>query len=379
MLYLGIMISPTKDRQIPVLFVLPTLGTGGSERVVFNLCLHLGPQYLPIVTAFRDGPLRKDMSNAGIQVHVLNRRGGIDFMLIVKLVRLIRIHKIKILNSHHFVSLFYAFWVACLADIAIIHTEHSKWEMEALTPFWNCWLNFFLKRIDLVSAVSKITYAHIKEIYNVEEKRLALVLNGIDVNLFKKCRAKTVSRESIGLRPQDIVIGTVGNLRKEKNQGLLIRALAIMKDRGRSFKALFIGDGPCRSDLEILAAELKVDEKVIFLGTRRDVPHLYGLLDIYCLTSRFEGLPLTLLEAMAAGVPVIGTDVIGISEVISNNKNGLLVPDNDTEELTKAILMLAQNVNLRKAFAEAGRRLVCDRYDFKECVTHYERLFQRFI
>jgi len=365
MLYLGIMISPTKDRQIPVLFVLPTLGTGGSERVVFNLCLHLGPQYLPIVAAFRDGPLRKDMSDAGIQVHVLNRRGGIDFMLIVKLVRLIRIHQIKILNCHHFVSLFYAFWAACLTGIPIIYTEHSKWEMEALTPFWNWWFRF--------------TYAHIKEIYNVEEKRLALVLNGIDVNLFKKGREKTVSRKSLGLRPQDIVIGTVGNLRKEKNQELLIRALAIMKDMGRSFKALFVGDGPCRSDLEMLAAELKVDEEIIFLGTRRDVPHLYWLLDIYCLTSRFEGLPLTLLEAMAAEVPVIGTDVIGIREVISNNENGVLVPDNDPEELAKAILMLAESVTLRNTLAEHGRRLVCDQYNLTKFVRNYQRLFQRLI
>jgi len=171
---------------VPILFVLPTLGTGGSERVVLNLCLHLGPDYVPIVAAFRDGPLRKDMSDVGIQVHVLNRRGGIDFMLIVKLARLIRIHQIKILNCHHFVSLFYAFWAACLTGIPIIHTEHSKWEMETLTPFWNWWFSFFLKRIDLVSAVSKITYAHIKEIYNVEEKRLALVLNGIDVNQYQE-------------------------------------------------------------------------------------------------------------------------------------------------------------------------------------------------
>jgi len=181
------------------------------------------------------------------------------------------------------------------------------------------------------------------------------------------------------LRPQDIVFGTVGNLRQEKNQELLIRALAIMKDKGRSFKALFIGDGHCRSDLEMLAAELKVDEKIIFLGTRRDVPYLYGLLDIYCLTSRFEGLPLTLLEAMAAGVPVIGTDVLGIREVISNNENGLLVPDNDPEQLAKAILMLAQNVSLRNALAERGRRLVYDRYDLKTCVRNYEGVFQRLI
>jgi len=171
----------------------------------------------------------------------------------------------------------------------------------------------------------------------------------------------------------------VGNLRKEKNQELLIRALAIMKDMGRSFKALFVGDGPCRSDLEMLAAELKVDEEIIFLGTRRDVPHLYWLLDIYCLTSRFEGLPLTLLEAMAAEVPVIGTDVIGIREVISNNENGVLVPDNDPEELAKAILMLAESVTLRNTLAEHGRRLVCDQYNLTKFVRNYQRLFQRLI
>jgi len=343
---------------VPILFVLPTLGTGGSERVVLNLCLHLGPDYVPIVAAFRDGALRKEMTSAAIQVHVLNRRSGIDLTLIVKLARLIRSHHARIVNTHHFVSLFYAFWAARLTRIPIIHTEHSKWEMEALTPSWNWWFSFFLNRIDLVSAVSKITYAHIKEIYNVEEKRLALVLNGIDVNLFKKGREKTISRESLGLRPQDIVFGTVGNLRKEKNQELLIRALAIMKDRGRSFKALFIGDGPCRSDLKMLATELGVEKQVIFLGIRSDVPRLYGLFDIYCLTSRFEGLPLTLLEAMAAGIPVIGTDVLGIREVIRNNENGLLVPDDEPKQLAKAILTLAQNArNYDSLFRRVVRKV----------------------
>ena len=367
---------PRNRRRIPVLFVLPTLGTGGSERVVLNLCLHLGPNYVSIVAAFRDGALRKEMTDAGIQVHILNRRSGIDLMLIVKLARLIKSHQVKIVNSHHFVSLFYAFWAARLTRIPIIHTEHSRWEMEDLTPFWDRWFRFFLKRTEAVSAVSEASYTYIQNVYGVEEQRVTLILNGIDDNLFKKAKEETVRRASLGLKAQDIIIGTVGNLRKEKNQELLIRALAIIKDRGGSFKALFIGDGPCRSDLEILAAELKVDDKVIFLGTRRDVPHLYGLFDIYCLTSRFEGLPLTLLEAMAAGVPVIGTDVLGIKEVITDNENGLLVPDNDPEQLSKAILILAGSVTLRNTLAEHGRRLVCDRYNLNKFVRNYERLFQ---
>ena len=364
---------------IPVLFVLPTLGTGGSERVVFNLCLNAGPQYFPVVAAFRDGALRSEFTRAGICCHVLDRRGGIDVSLIFKLLQLMRKYGIRLVNSHHFVSLFYAFWAARLLGMPVMHTEHSKWEMEAHTPFWNGWFRFFLRNIQVVNAVSEASFAHLQQAYGVSNSKAVLTLNGIDMELFKSKCDRGKLRESLGLKPGETVVGTVGNLRREKNQALLIRAVAMLKDWGRPCKAVIVGDGPCRKELEELAATLGAGEEIIFLGTRNDVPSLYAAFDMYCLSSRFEGLPLTLLEAMSASLPVIGTEVMGIAEVVSHNHNGLLVPDDSCPHLAAAITVLQNDAPLRQRISENGHRFVKDNYLLESSVNRYKELFTSLI
>ena len=367
-------------KPIPILFVLPTLGTGGSERVVFNLCLHLDRHlFSPVVAAFRGGTLKKEMIDAGIPVHVLNRCGGVDLRLVLKLIYLIHSYQVRVVNSHHFVSLFYAFVATRLMGVPIIHTEHSRWEMEGLRPFWNRCFKFFLLRIEFVNAVSHEAFLYLRHIYCVKKKKAAFIPNGIDINLFKRFREEPITRASLGLDSDDIIVGNVGNFRKEKNQKLLVRAVSIIKDTGTDIpiKAIFVGDGPYRAEVQSLATELGLREDVIFLGTRTDVPRLYSIFDIYCLPSRFEGLPLTLLEAMAAGVPVIGTDVLGIREIIRNNENGILVTDNSPQQLAVAILNLAKNAKSKTFLSENGFQLVSKHYSLENFVGNYELLFQR--
>ncbi len=362
---------------IPVLFVLPCLGTGGSERVVMNLCLEMQDEFLPVVVAFRDGELAAQLRGSGVVVHVLNRRGGIDLRLTFSLLKLIRKYQIRVINTHHFVSLFYAFWASRFAGVPIVHTEHSRWEMENLSRFWKLWFRLFLSRLEMVTAVSRGAFEYLIDHLSSDKKRTTLVLNGIDVELFKKGAEQPVLRHELGLADDDLVVGCVGNLRVEKNQELLIRALALLQGQDRNVKVLLIGDGPSRSFLENLTQELGVEDKVLFLGIRHDVPRLYGVMDVYCLPSRYEGLPLTLLEAMAAGTPIVGTDVLGISEVIQHRQNGLLVADNDPEKLKDALITLEQNLALRTALAESGRTRVDAAYSFAAFVSGYKLLFMQ--
>lgn len=368
--------NQANEKAIPVLFVLPTLGTGGSERVVYNLCLHAAPQFVPVVAAFRDGALRREMVDAGIACHVLDRRNGLDTGLVLKLLKLIRHYRIKVVNSHHFVSLFYAFWAARFLRLPVLHTEHSQWEMEVMSPFWDRCFRFFLRRIQMVTGVSAAAFAHLRKVYGVEERKCALIVNGIDLERFRNGNRATI-RAQLGLGTDDVVIGTVGNLRQEKNQGLLIQALALLQEWGLSFKGVLVGDGPCRSELEELAASLGIRDQVLFLGTRADVPALYAAFDFYCLCSRHEGMPLTLLEAMAASVPVIGTNVLGIAEVIDHGQNGLLVPDNDVAHLAAAIAVLHTDSELCGKLRTAGFNHVRDNYLLETSVNHYKRLFRQ--
>lgn len=366
----------TTEKAIPVLFVLPTLGTGGSERVVFNLCLHAAPQIFPVVAAFRDGALRQEMIDAGIACHVLDRRGGLDTSLVLKLSKLIRHYRIRVVNSHHFVSLFYSFWAAGFLRVPVLHTEHSKWEMEALSPFWDRCFRFFLRHIQMVNGVSAAAFGYLQKVYRVEERKSALIPNGIDMDRFRNSGGALV-RARLGLKTDELVIGTVGNLRQEKNQGLLLRAVALLQERGLPYKAVLVGDGPCRAELEELAASLGIEDQVLFLGTRTDVPSLYAAFDIYCLCSRYEGMPLTLLEAMAASLPVIGTNVLGIAEVIEHGFNGLLVPDNDAAHLAAAIAVLRTDRNLVESLQKEGPGYVRDNYLLETSVNSYKRLFRQ--
>lgn len=374
------MSSRQNVQPIPILFVIPTLGTGGSERVVLNLCIHLDRQlFSPIVAAFRDGFLKEEMVNAGVPVHVLNRRSGIDMRLTLKLIDLIGRYRVRVVNTHHFVSLFYAFWASRWKRVPLMHTEHSRWEMETLKPIWNYWFKFFLSRIEMGTAVSNEAFLHLLRVYSIDRERCARVPNGVDLKLFKPAQTARITRASLGLSTDDIVIGSVGNLRREKNQELLIKAMRIIKDqyKGRPIKAVLVGDGPRRSDLEKCANELGVGDMIILLGFRGDVPTLYSIFDIYSLTSRYEGLPLTVLEAMAAGLPVVGTAVLGIRELIRNNENGILVPDNDPSRLAEAIWNLIESSKLRNFLSENARRFVHDHYNLKNSINSYESIFNR--
>jgi len=359
--------------SIPLLFVLPGLGTGGSERVVLNLCRELRDGFRPVVAALRGGELAEEFRALGVSVHILNRRGGIDLRLILFLYRLIRTYQIRVINTHHFVSLFYAFWASRMAKVALVHTEHSRWEMERLPWFWRLWLKFFLGRLESVTAVSREAFFYLSR----QSARTSLIQNGVDTLLFARESAKGMKRQELGLAKEDLVVGSVGNLRPEKNQGLLIRALALLPREGQQVKAVLVGDGPCRGNLESLARELGVADRVLFLGTRHDVSRLYGVMDIYCLSSRYEGLPLTLLEAMACSRPIIGTDVLGIRGLIRHGHNGLLVADDNPEELKDALILLGRNPELRRSLADQGCKLVAAEYSFARFVSGYRTLFQQ--
>jgi glycosyltransferase involved in cell wall biosynthesis len=231
----------------------------------------------------------------------------------------------------------------------------------------------------MASAVSKDACEHLKHSYGVSDQKRALVLNGIDTQQFEKSKNNSLTKASLGLTDNDFVIGNVGNLRKEKNQELLIKALATLQYSPRGIRIVLVGDGPRRPNIQKLASDLGVEDRVIFLGTRNDVPYLYGLFDIYCLPSRYEGLPLTLLEAMAARVPVIGTNVLGIREVIKHRENGLLVPDNDPETLARAILELINDSDQRRRYVETACNHVAERYNIRNFVRNYESLFERML
>jgi glycosyltransferase involved in cell wall biosynthesis len=206
--------------------------------------------------------------------------------------------------------------------------------------------------------------------------RIHTVPNGIDINCFKRFSNSELKRIELGLKLTDEVIGCVGNLRPEKNHQNVLRAFALIAAQHPHLNLVLCGDGDCRRDLEGLAKQLKVAERVLFLGYRLDTAEIMATFDIFCLPSKYEGMPISILEAWASGKPVVATDVAGIRDLIVNGENGILVSPNNPGKLAKGIMMVLKNEQLRDKIRINGSRLVSEKYGIKKMVTSYERLYR---
>ncbi len=363
------MAAPGKVR---LLFLLVTFGTGGSERVVLDLCRHLDQErFEPSVAAFHDGPLRAHFERLGVRATVVVKRPGLDFGLMRKLAALVAEQRPQVVNTHHFVTLFYAFWGCKLRGrCATFHTEHSVWELEQLEPHWKVVSRRLMRRCDGTIAVSRAVHEHLCGL----KTRSHFIPNGIDLALFGRS-ANGAKRVELGLTEADKVVGVVGNLRPEKDHLGLLRAFKRVAAALPGARLVVVGDGVMRGALHEEARALGLEGRVHFLGQRFDAPELYGAFDVYCLPSRHEGMPLTLLEAMASGLPLAGTDVMGIGELVRESGAGLLAAHGDEGQLAEALIRLLQDKDLAARLGRSGLDYVRREHDLEKTIRRYEALF----
>jgi glycosyltransferase involved in cell wall biosynthesis len=214
-------------------------------------------------------------------------------------------------------------------------------------------------------------------------EQVVTIPNGIDANAFgsRDATAHAHLRRELGLAPTAPIVGTVARLSEQKGHRYLLDAWPQVRAAVPDAQQLLAGDGPLRGELEQQAAALGVAESIHFLGTRADVPALLGLITVAVLPSLFEGMPLFVLEAMAAGRPVVGTRVCGASEVIADGETGLLVPPQDPAALAAAVISLLGAPAKAARMGHAGRVRLLRHYQARRMVADtcalYETLLAR--
>jgi glycosyltransferase involved in cell wall biosynthesis len=208
--------------------------------------------------------------------------------------------------------------------------------------------------------------------------RFAIVPLGFDLGPLAAVdeAARAAARAALGIAPATTVITTVGRLTAIKHHALLLNAACRLASRLPDVVFLIAGDGELRPDLERRAADLGIADRVRFLGWRRDLPVIYGATDVFVLTSRNEGTPVALIEAMAAGVPGVATDVGGVSDVISDPGLGALVPSDDVDALVAGIEHVRRSDASRRMMGERARASVLQRYGIGRLVDDVDRLYR---
>jgi glycosyltransferase involved in cell wall biosynthesis len=225
------------------------------------------------------------------------------------------------------------------------------------------------KLVCVSEAVSEYTRRH----SHVPSTLLETIPNAIDAGSIVTCKAE---RSQLGVPPDGIVALYVGRLDAQKGVDVLLRALAIAHSRDPRVHVVVVGAGPDRVDLASLAQQLGVAARTHFLGWRADVPALMNAADLFVMPSRWEGMPNAVLEAMSHGLPVIATRAEGSTELVRDGETGLLVDIDRADELARALLLLAHDVDLRQRMGRGGREVTRREFSLALMIRRYTRLYE---
>jgi glycosyltransferase involved in cell wall biosynthesis len=357
-----------------ILQVALGLNPGGTERLVVELATRLHADIPMMVCCLDDaGAWAGELEGRGIEVVALHRGDGFRPALGLAIAKAAARHDATGIHAHHYSPFVYsALATLWRPSLQVVFTEHGRLS-DAAPSRKRRLANRVLARCPRrVFAVSGDLREHLVG-EGFSREVVGVIYNGIDVGPLPDAAAKTRARDRLGVPRDALVLGTIARLDPVKDLGTLVRATARIAPQLPVAVAV-VGDGSERVPLEKLAADLGVTSVVRFLGHRDDARDWLAGCDVYVNCSISEGVSLTILEAMAAGLPVVATRVGGTPEVVDDSC-GLLIPARDTEGLAAALLVLARDPGRRQALGRAARARVETRFTLDRMVDEYKRVY----
>jgi len=368
--------------KIRVVHLIGSLGLGGPSRLLTSLIKYLPKdQVETIILSFRgeNEMLIKELRSLGVTVETLRIRNKFvlkGFLLILS--AFIRIQP-DIVHCHTPRPWRYGLpsgWLA-FVPVRIAHLHNTNLWGHQISRLFD---SFIFQFAHAILGCSKAVLCYCKENIRCSEQKLFLVYNGVDINSFYKFHiTKEEAKKSLGFSQDEIIITTVASLVPQKGHEYLIRAIPKVTASYSKVHFLFVGSGVLRGFLESLANRLRVNERVIFLGERLDVPIILAASDIFVLPSLWEGFGIALVEAGLMGLPVVASRVDGIVEVVEDGRSGFLVPPKDPEALAEAIITLIRDPALREQMGKIGRQICLERFDISKTAHKIMKLYERFL
>jgi sugar transferase (PEP-CTERM/EpsH1 system associated) len=365
--------------RLRLLQITHDLDLGGLQQVIYNLCRTLDRDRFEIsVLCLREkGLFANDVEALGIPVYLLEQKQqGADYFAFRKVARLLRELRIDIVHTHNTQPFFDGTIGAMLAGVrTVVHTDHARAFPDKLRYMVAEWaMSLYAYR---VVGCSEHTSQQLMRYEKIPKRKIVTIPNGIDGSRFELTIDRQAKRRELGIHEQGSVIGLAVRLSDQKGITFLLQAMPRILAKHPDTTLLIAGDGDLRMDLEQEAQQLGIAARVKFCGPRKDIPELLKLLDLYVLPSKWEGLPMVILEAMAAGCPIVATDVGGNSSAVVDGVTGALVPPQDPGVLADAIIRLLDSPDLLKTYAANGKNRFRERFSAETMARQYERLYLR--
>jgi len=378
-------------QKIKLLYVITKLELGGAQKQLLSLISRLDKErYTPFLMTAADGFLLKDfLSIKGlrlIKVRFLERpiNPVKDFLAFYQIYTFLKKNKIDIVHTHSLKAGILGRWAARFAQVKIIvHTVHG-WS-------FNQYQNHFLRRfiVWLERLTALITDRLITVSWHDLSKGLAnrignrdkykLIRYGIDYEQFRK--EDRSLREQLGIGIDDLVVGMVSCFKPQKSPQDFVRlALLVNKNQNSNgVKFILAGDGVLRNKIERSISQFNLGQQVILTGWQEDINRILQAIDIFVLTSLWEGLPISVLEAMAAALPVVATNTGGIMEIVHDGRTGFLIQPGDINQMSEKLNSLLKNDSLRKQFGQNARNSLNADFFLENMVKNTENFYQDLI
>jgi sugar transferase (PEP-CTERM/EpsH1 system associated) len=366
--------APSCERSpVHVMHVMYALQPGGMEFGVLKLVNgHDRTRVRSSILSTRPASELKELLAADVPLYELSRRPGADLRTVWQMYRVFRNTKPDVVHTHAWGTLIEGIAAARLAGVPIVvHGEHGTLQLRGYQRFvqrraWSA--------VDRVLAVSTKLAERMAAETGFPLPRIETIRNGVDLTRFGHA-SRSAARAALNLSPDNMVIGTMGRLVPVKNQVSLIEAARQLRTLGLEPTVVIAGEGYLRNRLEEHAAAAGVGDAVRFLGQRTDPEMVLAAMDVYALTSVSEGLPNTVLEAMATGLPVVSTRVGGVEELVEHGVTGFVVPPNDPDALAKTLALLLRDESLRRTAGAAGRLRAESEFAISGMIRRYESLY----
>lgn len=358
--------------QIKVLLVIPEFGLAGAETMCESLANELSMDshiqvFIASLFTFHSA-ITDRLEQKGIKVYYLGKKRGVDLSVVFKIHKIIKDKNINVIHTHRYVMP-YAIPAAILGRVKVrVHTVHSIASKELLPSQRKIAYLFYRFFSVIPVAISPQVKNTIAEEYGLPQSRIPMIFNGSDLS---KCIVKT----DYGIKDGVLRLLHIGRYMDVKNQELTINTISLLMLNGFHVECSFIGGGDKEEYYQNIAHKLGVNDFCHFLGLQSNVyPFLHDA-DVFILPSKYEGMPISLIEAMGTGLPIIASNVGGIPDMIENDESGILIEPKETD-LYNAIIRLYTNNKLRE---KLGKGALIKAYNFSssQMASNYKELYLR--
>lgn len=356
-----------KDKNI--LYFTRTMGLGGTEKVILQLCRNFNSEFNKIVVCSMGGVHEEELKRLRIKhykIKDIENKNPINMLnTFITLIKIIKNEQIDIIHTHHRMAAFYVSILKKIMKFKFVHTAHNTFlDKKILTKM-------SLSDANIV-AVGKKVKENLCNFYKLNNNKVEVIYNGIEKDTNEIIEVPEIKKYK---EQGYFIVGNVGRLSEQKGMEYYIKAIPDVLKNNDKVMFFIVGDGEDRNKLEKLVEGLNIKDNIIFLGYRNDVSNIIKQLDVVVLSSLWEGLPLTPIEAFSVGKTVIGTNVDGTPEIIKNNYNGILIDPKQSNLIGESILELINSKENIYKYEKNAVKTFNNKFNLKKFNENYKQFY----